>query len=284
VLLDLHDVAMLGLKLEKQWAESPEQRERNHQDALAIAKELERRKLQVSALSREMEYHARELGQQVKSVAFEPRTAWDHYLHGRLLLQSGQLAEASQQLDRAIEMDPRLPVFYFEAGNSALQQRHYDKARYMFTVCLALTRANQTEAKRSVKTTHAQTHDLEVCYFKRGLAELGSSLSNDAEADFTAALELNPGLGVACLNRGLVYRERGQTLLALADLHRALERGASPALAHYNLALTYWDAGLPNPAGRHLRQAQLSPNCPADATRLQSELQKKDSQSDSSED
>jgi eukaryotic-like serine/threonine-protein kinase len=274
-LVDLHDVAMLGLLLERATAMSAAQRDQIHKDALAIIDELRSRKATLPILGLEKEYHARQLGATVPAEAHEPRNAWDHYLHGRSLLDAGEFARAGEQLQLAIQFDPSPPVFYYEAGICALKQERWDDARNEFTVCLALTRAGQRENRGHEQGAQFRDCNLQLCYFKRGIAEFHLQQWSEAEADLTAALQLNPKLGAAYFNRSLVYRKRSQMPEALADLHESLKLGFCPAQAHYQLALTYWDSGVLNQARFHLLEAQKRPDCPADAVRLEEELQKR---------
>ena len=57
--------------------------------------------------------------------------------------------------------------------------------------------------------------------------------------DYDQALRLEPGLGVAYLNRGALLVEAGRAAEAEADLRKALEKGADPAAAYYNLAVVH---------------------------------------------
>jgi serine/threonine protein kinase/Flp pilus assembly protein TadD len=281
ILLDLADVALLGLRLELRWAQSPAEIRQSHEEALAVVAELEQRGLSPSALAREKNYHAGQLGRPVSAEVGVPQTAWNLYLHGRALLEAGQWAEAAQHLKRAIDLDPRSPAFYFEAGVCALKEQRFDDARYLFSVCIGLTWSRMPDSGQPNLAAKAQAHALEVCYFKRGLAEFGQWRWAEAVADFTEAIQRNPALGAAYLNRGLVYREQRKFPEALQDLNRALELGLSPVQVHYNLALTYWDTGQWGQARRHLRETLRLPGCPADAANLDEKLRKKEVTPDS---
>jgi tetratricopeptide (TPR) repeat protein len=69
------------------------------------------------------------------------------------------------------------------------------------------------------------------------LAEEALGQSSRALRDYDQALRLDPRLGAAFLNRGILhYRER-RYAQALADLQRALETGAAPAVVSYNQVL-----------------------------------------------
>ena len=61
----------------------------------------------------------------------------------------------------------------------------------------------------------------------------------EARADYDRALELDPGLAAAALNRGILHYHEHRYGEAARDLHRALDNGADPAMAWYNLALVH---------------------------------------------
>ncbi|HLW65901.1 MAG TPA: serine/threonine-protein kinase [Gemmataceae bacterium] len=275
-LLDLYDVAVLGLSLELYLAEQPEDVEQVHRDGMQIVRELEQHQVPVAALAHERRYHAEKLGLPVGPEAESPATsAWDHYLVGRLLQSTGQWDEARQHLRYAIQLDAGRAIFYFEAGICALRQAEYAEACREFTVYIAL---KTSTAKSSPHTPRGPAWE---GYYNRGLAEMALQQWKDAEADFTEAVCQNPDFAAAYLNRGAVLRERGRGNEALQDLQCALDRGAAPAKVHYNLALAYWDAGDLHQAFEQVRQARHCRDCPVDAARLEAEIQKKLNERDS---
>jgi tetratricopeptide (TPR) repeat protein len=279
VLLDLYDVAVLGLALELYLAREPEGVEQVHRDAMQIVGELNQHQVPVSALARERRYHAEQLGlAPVDEPNAQPISPWDHYLVGRLLLSTGRWSEAGPYLQEAIRLDPGRAIFYFEAGICAMRQANYGDARHLFTVYIALKSNAARNSPRG--TSPAPAWD---GYYNRGMAEMALRQWTDADVDFTEATRQNPDCAAAYLNRGAVHRERGEVRAALNDLLRALKMGVCPAKVHYNLALTYWDAEMWSQALQHVCEARQFPNCPDDAARLERELQKKLSERDSSE-
>src|SRR5439155_5329705 len=73
----------------------------------------------------------------------------------------------------------------------------------------------------------------------RALAYQALGRSDRALYDYDAALQLDPQLGVAALNRGILHGREKRYAEACADLERALQSGVDPATVHYNLALLY---------------------------------------------
>src|SRR5262249_30854507 len=145
-----------------------------------------------------------------RAAELPPRTAWEHYALGRFFLRSGNLALAAAELQRALELRPQdfWPNFY--QGLCAYRLRRYGDAVTAFCVCVALAPG---EAE---------------CYFNRALARAALGSTGLALQDYDRALQLDPALAAAALNRGILhYREKRYTDAA-ADLRLALNNGADP--------------------------------------------------------
>jgi serine/threonine protein kinase/Flp pilus assembly protein TadD len=167
----------------------------------------------------------------------EPRTAWEHYALGRVLLSDGDLGQAARHLDEAMRLQPDGLWPHFYAGQCAYRRERYDEAAAFFSVCVG-----------------AAPH-LAAAYFNRGLAYTGLGKPERARDDYTRALALDPGMGVAALNRAILHLEAGRHDEAEADLRRALPGGADPAAVHYNQALVRQARGDWAGALRSARQA-----------------------------
>jgi Flp pilus assembly protein TadD len=150
------------------------------------------------------------------------------------LLGEGRLAEAAAEMERAVGLQPQgfWPNFY--QGACALRRGKYAEAVSCFRVCISLA------------------PDRAECYYNRGLAwdRQGPDQAAAALHDYDRALELDPTLAAAALNRGVLHYKAGRHARAEADLRHAAECGADPAAVHYNLALVHW--------ARHDRQAALA--------------------------
>lgn len=62
-------------------------------------------------------------------------------------------------------------------------------------------------------------------------------------AGCSALLQANPANQRALANRGEIYRRRGETERALADLNRAVDLDQTDAIAWYNRGIVYDDLG-----------------------------------------
>jgi len=82
-----------------------------------------------------------------------------------------------------------------------------------------------------------------LCHYHRGLAYVALGKPDNAVRDFDRALELEPGLVEAALNRGLLHHQARRFPEAVADLNRALSGGYRPAVVCYDLAVVHLAAG-----------------------------------------
>jgi serine/threonine protein kinase/lipoprotein NlpI len=156
-----------------------------------------------------------------KLVEFPPRTAWEHYALGRAYLQGQRLEDAARLLRRAVELDSHglWPRFY--QGICLYRLHHYEDAVLAFTACAALA------------------PEVAGCLYNRALAYQEWGKRERALQDYTEALKRDSRLGVAALNRGILYCQAKRYAEAQVDFQRALDDGVDPAEVHYNQALLY---------------------------------------------
>jgi serine/threonine protein kinase/Flp pilus assembly protein TadD len=173
---------------------------------------------------------------------------------GRSLLESGDLARAAEELERATDRHPQDFRAHFYRGVCAYRRRQYDEAVHSFGVAVALAPGSAE------------------CYYNRGLAYAAWGKNDRALADYDRALALAPRLAAAELNRGVIHYQEGRYDRALADLEAAVRDGAEPATAHYNLALVRLALRHEPAARRHLDQALQHDPAHADARSLRERL------------
>jgi tetratricopeptide (TPR) repeat protein len=80
-------------------------------------------------------------------------------------------------------------------------------------------------------------------YSNRGVTYANLGRYDEALADHTRAIDLDPAYATAYSNRGLTYKNLGRYDEALADFTRAIERDPAYATAYYNRGLTYANLG-----------------------------------------
>jgi tetratricopeptide (TPR) repeat protein len=110
---------------------------------------------------------------------------------------------------------------------------------------------NHEDACAAFRTCIALAPQTAECYYNRALAHEALGRGDQALADYGRALELDPALTAAALNRGLLGYKRAQHRHAIADFLRALHTATVTGTAdretigqiHYNLALAYLATG-----------------------------------------
>src|SRR5207244_12129283 len=106
-------------------------------------------------------------------------------------------------------------------GICAYRLERYEDAVLAFTACAALA------------------PEVAGCLYNRALAYQALGRSDRALHDYDAALQLDPQLGVAALNRGILHGREKRYAEACADLARALQSGVALATVHPHVALLY---------------------------------------------
>jgi tetratricopeptide (TPR) repeat protein len=165
---------------------------------------------------------------------------------GRLLLATGEAAEAAKHLQRATELDP-------------------EKAKPHLYLALALVKTGQTEsavmtAERAQSfgaSENADFHDALGGVFQ----ELGRQ--NEAQQCFKQAVSLDPGREDYFRHLAAVQRKAEDNAGAIATLQSGLAHLPGSARLHYLLGLTFMSRGSSAEALDPLRKAaELEPENP----------------------
>ncbi len=82
----------------------------------------------------------------------------------------------------------------------------------------------------------------EACH-NSGLDYFDKGLYDQAIADFTRAIEINPWLAEAHVNRGIAYEKKGQIDQAIADYNKAIEINPGLAESYHNRGVAYFNKG-----------------------------------------
>jgi serine/threonine protein kinase/tetratricopeptide (TPR) repeat protein len=237
VMDDMLDLGILWADLHVRLA-PPGQKPAVRRDALGILDEAEALFGPSCVLDRERHDYAAALGRALPAAeARSPRTAWEHYALGRAMLRAGDLAQAEQYLEQALDPSVPTPWPYYYHGKCAYQLGRYEDAAADFSVCAVLA------------------PDCAWCFYNRALTYARREELDRALRDYDRALKLEPGLAPAALNRSMLHYQRKRYKEALADLQRALEHGASPATVAYDRALVFRARGDRAAAVSELRRA-----------------------------
>jgi tetratricopeptide (TPR) repeat protein len=152
-----------------------------------------------------------------RAEAIPVTTARDHYLIAASMARQGGpegLRSAIAELDEALKQNPRHYWSVVERGICHLERGELVEAAGDFGRCTGLW------------PEFAWGHFNRGCVLDRAGDKAGAIL------DYTAALERDPGLLPAYVNRGLARLERRQDAEALADFDRAVALGgAGPSIS-----------------------------------------------------
>jgi serine/threonine protein kinase/Tfp pilus assembly protein PilF len=198
-----------------------------------------------------------------RAEAIEPASASDHYFSGVLQYVDGKTDQAIHSFRQALRLQPN----HFEAQ--------------CFLAICSLNAGRPGEAQIGLTACIGQRPHFVWAYLLRGLTHVQAGAFDDAEADFTAALDLDSGEDVRYalhVNRGLLWLQRGQVEKAVADLKTAVGLRPNDIPAHVNLAQAYRRQKQGKYAARELEVAiRLRPDFPAIyRTRAQIHLEGKD--------
>jgi tetratricopeptide (TPR) repeat protein len=173
--------------------------------------------------------------------------AWELYLLGRARLNAGDLEGAANLLRQAVDGEPQGFWPHFHFALCAYRRGRYEDAVAGFSACLSLTQNRRG-----------------LCHYHRGLAYValsqGDATRESALRDFNRALELEPTLAEAALNRALLHHAVKRYPQAVADLELALHNGYAPGVVHRYLAEVALSAGdLPTARVHAWRALDLNP-------------------------
>jgi Flp pilus assembly protein TadD len=185
------------------------------------------------------------------------RHAEYHWKLGTLMLERGQLNEATAHLQKTVLLRPDDAEARYHLSSALEQRRQMDEA------------IRQLEAAIRLKPDYADAHN------KLGTLLVARGQVNEAIAHFQNAVALQPDDAGAQKYLGALLLERGQVNEALAPLQKAVALRPDDAGAHYNLGIALDKQGQMDEAIRHYHEAlRLKPDDPETLNNLGTVLDK----------
>jgi serine/threonine protein kinase/Tfp pilus assembly protein PilF len=189
------------------------------------------------------------LAERSKAQALGPASASDYYLSGVQQDRNGNRSEAVRWARAALRLRPN----HFEAQ--------------CFLAMCALDAGRAGEAHLGLTSCIGQRPRFAWTYLLRGQACVQQGSFPEAEADFAAALELDPRMAVRYavhVNRGVLWYRHAKLAQAVADLDEAIRLQPSWLQGHVILAQAYQKQQKWEEAARELDTAvRLAPQQPA---------------------
>ena len=162
---------------------------------------------------------------QQTAVGIKPLDAINHYQQGLAAMSAGNLTEAMNNFDRAIELDRRYFPAYIERGNIKDAFSDLPGAIADYTTAIAL---NPQAAP---------------AFYNRGTVLSRSGKHQAAIADYTKAIDINPDYAQAHMNLANELDDLGDTPAALASYNRAINIKSDYALAYLNRGIMHGRVG-----------------------------------------
>lgn len=147
-------------------------------------------------------------------------TSRELYTLGRMLVDAEQYESATVVLRRSVGKEPGAFWPQFLLGSLALRQGRPTEAVAGFAAALAVAQEHRGRVAYHLGLAHAAAGDLEAAIIQ-----------------FDQALEREPRLSAAALNRGLARLRQNRPAEAIRDFELARKLGHSPGVVAYHLAL-----------------------------------------------
>jgi tetratricopeptide (TPR) repeat protein len=138
-----------------------------------------------------------------------------HLLMGKAHLNRGEYDDAVQELEAALQADPKLPFVHFNLGLAYVHKQDYDRARDEFRKDIALE------------------PDVPFNYEQLGNMESTSGNENEAAKNYRSALKLDPHLIGSHLGLAKIEEHQRHYAAALSELDQVLRLDSGNASARY---------------------------------------------------
>ncbi|MBL8793670.1 MAG: tetratricopeptide repeat protein, partial [Planctomycetia bacterium] len=146
---------------------------------------------------------AKNPGEQADEERRQMRAA-AYFARGRTFFDQKEYPQAIEQFTKALEVDPRDPLFYFQRGQAYVEKDDFTEALQDFTEAIRLDPKNA------------------LAHYQRGLTHRLLGQYDKAIDDYTRALKIDPRLALAYRNRSRAYAAKGDADKARADYERAI--------------------------------------------------------------
>lgn len=179
------------------------------------------------------------------AIELAPERADLYLQRGLFLLGTGRESRALADFSTAIELDPNDARAYLNRANLLMSQDDFEAAIEDFTAALAID------------------DGLSAAYAGRGWAYRAMGDNDLALTDFNAAIAAAPDTAEYYANRGALLRDNGALESALADFSRAIELDPEAAWYYQERAVTAFEMDDYDQANEDIERAiELEPDNP----------------------
>ncbi|SEN77487.1 Tfp pilus assembly protein PilF [Niastella yeongjuensis] len=156
-------------------------------------------------------------------IAADKNNALAYLVHAGGLLYESNSAAALADMEKAIKLSPGNALFQAELAECYKAQSNMPQAKKQAEKALGLLRSPKSGME----------------YFMRASMESIQSKTDDAVADFTKAIELNPRYVRAYAKRASLYMDKNQNDLAMSDLAKAVDINSQYGYPYYLRGIIY---------------------------------------------
>ncbi|MCE0497589.1 MAG: tetratricopeptide repeat protein [Methylacidiphilales bacterium] len=183
------------------------------------------------------------MDQYQKALEINPNYAEAHYNLGNALLQKGQMDEAIGEYQKALVIDPNDAEVHYNFGNALMQEGQVDEAIAEYQKALEID-PNDAEVRNNF-----------------GTALLQEGRLDEAMDQYQVALQINPDFAEAHADFGMALLQKGQVDEAIGEYQKALAIDPSRAEIHYNLGNALFQQGRIDEAiAEYLEALRLKPD------------------------
>ncbi len=156
-------------------------------------------------------------------IAADKNNALAYLVHAGGLLYESNSTAAQADVEKAIKISPNNALLQAELAECYKAQNNLPQAK--------------KQAEKAIGLLRAPKSGLE--YFMRASMENTLSKPDDALADFTKAIEMNPRYVRAYAKRASLYMDKNQNDLAMADLSKAVDINSQYGYPYYLRGIIY---------------------------------------------
>jgi tetratricopeptide (TPR) repeat protein len=177
------------------------------------------------------------------ALQIDPDFAVAHNNLGSVLLEKGQLSEAMEQFERALQIKPDYAGAHFNLGSALAQTGQLPKA------------IDQDEEALEIEPDYAEAHN------NLGLALLQTGRDQESVDQYEQALRIKPDYAEAHYNLGNFLFQTGRSPEAIDQYEQALRIKPEYAEAHGNLGFALQQAGhLPEARDQYEQALRIKPD------------------------
>jgi tetratricopeptide (TPR) repeat protein len=198
------------------------------------------------------------IGEYRAALSIAPDSAIPHNDLGNALMKSGRLQDAVSEYETALRINPDYAEAHNNLGAALAQLGRMPDAVAQFQAALNLD-PHDSQARRNLDAALAQsskTPDPDETHYNSGLGLLKAGRTQDAIAEFEAALRINPDYAEAHNNLGVALSKTGRLGDAMSEFQAALRIQPDYADAHYNAGVALANAGRIQEAEQQLEAAE----------------------------